>query len=252
MRRPAGAVVLLMLIIAAATGCGGDSKGQEAIALPSDPETAAPSPSPTPRLSPSPSPRPSPTRVPTVLPTRRPPVAAAGRRYVFPIQGCTASYSRSHHHYPATDIFAARGCTVVAPVSGRVDEVSTVDRWVSSTNKGADRGGLAVSIVGDDGVRYYGSHLSTITSGVRPGKRVQAGEPIGRVGTSGSARGTSPHLHFGISWPAPPGFWWVRRGAVHPWPYLDAWRAGRSSSPAAAVAAERARQGTTPPCRGYC
>ena len=71
------------------------------------------------------------------------------------------SYGRSHHDYPATDIFAARGCTVVAPVTGRVDEVSTVDRWSSSTDRGADRGGRFFSIVGDDGVRYYGSHLQT-------------------------------------------------------------------------------------------
>ncbi|MGB9376324.1 MAG: peptidoglycan DD-metalloendopeptidase family protein [Mycobacteriales bacterium] len=178
--------------------------------------------------------------------------ATVARRYVFPIQHCSVSYGRTHHDYPATDIFAARGCVVVAPTGGRVDEVSTVDRWNPSTNQGADRGGLSVSIVGDDGVRYYESHLSAITSGVRPGRRVSAGESLGRVGNSGSARGIATHVHFGISWPTPPGLWWVRRGEVYPWPYLDAWRAGRSSSPAAAVRAERARQGTTPSCHVYC
>ena len=171
-------------------------------------------------------------------------------RRAFPIRGCSVSYGRSHHDYPATDIFAARGCTVVAPVTGRVDEVSTTDRWSSSTNRGADRGGLSFSIVGIDGVRYYGSHLSTIR--VRAGQRVVVGQVLGTVGNTGSARGTSPHLHFGLSWPTRPGIWWVRRGEVYPWPYLDSWKAGGNASPAAAVAASHRRQGDVPPCHVTC
>ena len=169
---------------------------------------------------------------------------------MFPIRACKASYGHSHHDYPATDIFAARGCAVVAPVTGRVDEVNTVDRWSSSTNKGADRGGISWSIVGVDGVRYYGSHLESLA--VRAGQRVVAGQVLGKVGDTGSARGTGPHLHFGLSWPTRPGIWWVRRGEVYPWPYLDSWRAGGSRSPAAAVAAEHRRQGDVPPCPSYC
>jgi murein DD-endopeptidase MepM/ murein hydrolase activator NlpD len=160
------------------------------------------------------------------------------------------SYAHSHHNYPATDILTGTGCTIVAPVTGRVDEVNTVDRWSYRTNKGADRGGLSFSIVGDDGVRYYGSHLSAVR--IKPGQRVAAGQVIGNVGTTGDARGTSPHLHFGLSWPTGPGVWWVRRGMVYPWPYLDSWRAGGNASPAAAVAAEHRRQGDVPPCRSGC
>jgi murein DD-endopeptidase MepM/ murein hydrolase activator NlpD len=135
-------------------------------------------------------------------------------------------------------------------VTGRVDEVSAVDTWRSSTNDGATRGGLSFSVVGVDGVRYYGSHLSALY--VHAGQSVRAGALIGRVGNSGDARGIAPHLHFGISWPTPHGIWWVRRGEVYPWRYLDSWRAGGSRSPAAAVAADRARQGEVPPCRVDC
>jgi murein DD-endopeptidase MepM/ murein hydrolase activator NlpD len=183
--------------------------------------------------------------MPTVRPSR---VRASPHR--FPIAGCTASYGRSHHDYPATDVFAARGCVVVSPVDGRIDEVSTTDTWNSSTNRAADRGGLSFSVVGVDGVRYYGSHLQTVE--VRPGQQVRAGQRVGTVGNTGNARGIATHVHFGISWPTGPGIWWVRRGEVYPWPYLDAWRAGSDKSPAAAVAAEHRRQGDVPPCAVDC
>jgi peptidoglycan LD-endopeptidase LytH len=174
-------------------------------------------------------------------------------RYVFPVAGCRASYGRVHHDYPATDVFAARGCAFVAPVDGRVDEVSRVDRWDPASDRASERGGLSVSLVGVDGVRYYGSHLMSVAPGVAPGRQVRAGRLLGRVGNTGNARRTASHLHFGISWPTPKGVWWVRRGVLHPWPYLDAWRRGRDRSPAAAVRAARARAGATvPPCDAAC
>ena len=182
-------------------------------------------------------------------PTTRP----AEVRYVFPVAGCRVSYGHVHHDYPATDVFAARGCAFVAPVDGRVDEVSRVDRWDPGADRASQRGGLSVSLVGVDGVRYYGSHLMSIAPGVAPGLAVRAGRVLGRVGNTGNARRTASHLHFGISWPTPGGVWWVRRGVLYPWPYLDAWRRGRDRSPAAAVRAARARAGATvPPCDAAC
>ena len=179
--------------------------------------------------------------------------ADAPAGYRFPVAGCRASYGRSHHDYPATDIFANRGCAFVAPVAGRVDEVTRTDTWSPASNRGADRGGRSVSLVGVDGVRYYGSHLEAVAPGVVPGLRVRAGQPLGRIGNSGSARVTAPHLHFGISWPTRPGIWWVRRGMVPPAGYLDAWRAGHDLSPARAVRAARAEAGReVPACQAYC
>ena len=172
--------------------------------------------------------------------------------YVFPVAGCSASPSSSHHDYPASDIFTQKGCRFVAAVAGRVDEVSYVDRWSPSNDGGGVRGGRSVSIIGDDGVRYYGSHLLRIAAGISPGARVRAGQTLGLIDNSGDARYTPTHVHFGISWPTRPGVWWVRRGMVWPQRYLAAWRSGRNLSPAAEVRRVHSRDGDVPPCTAEC
>ena len=163
--------------------------------------------------------------------------AAAAPIYAFPVAGCTVTYSKYHHDYPAADIFGKKGCAFVAPTAGVVDEVNAVDRWSGKTNLGPDRGGLSISIVGDDGVRYYGSHLLKIEAKIIPGYRVATGEKLGEIGSTGSARGTKAHLHFGISYPTEKGIWWIRRGVglekgkTSPWKYLQAWQAGNDLKP---------------------
>jgi murein DD-endopeptidase MepM/ murein hydrolase activator NlpD len=164
--------------------------------------------------------------------------ANAAPIYTFPVSGCTVKYGKYHHDYPATDIQAKKGCAFVSPIAGVIDEVVLVDKWSGKTNKGADRGGLSVSIIGDDGNRYYGSHLSKVETNVVPGLRVATGEKLGEVGATGSAKGTSPHLHFGISYPTEKGIWWVKRGVgletkgkTSPWKYLQAWQAGKDLKP---------------------
>jgi murein DD-endopeptidase MepM/ murein hydrolase activator NlpD len=177
----------------------------------------------------------------TITPAQAAPV------YTFPVANCTVNYARAHHDYAATDILAKAGCKFVAPINGIVDEVSRVDTWRSPPNLGITRGGLSVSIIGEDGVRYYGSHLRSIPVNIQPGVAVMAGDVLGAIGSTGSARGTAPHLHFGISWPTPPDTWWVRRGEVLPWKYLDAWKKGKDLSPVKAVAARKAKVGEIPP-----
>ena len=177
--------------------------------------------------------------------------ASAAPNYVYPITGCKSTYSRAHHDYPATDILAKKGCRFLAPTSGVIDEVSDVDNYSWKNNSAAIRGGLSISMIGDDGVRYYGSHFSKIYSKVVPGYRVEAGEVIARVGASGDAAGTSPHVHFGISWPTKAGIWWVRRGEIYPWKYLDAWKAGKDLNPAKEVFAKERKVGTVPKHVGY-
>ena len=164
--------------------------------------------------------------------------ANAAPIYTFPVSGCTVKYGKYHHDYPATDIQAKKGCAFVSPIAGVIDEVVLVDKWSGKTNKGADRGGLSVSIIGDDGNRYYGSHLSKVETNVVPGVRVVTGEKLGEVGATGSAKGTSPHLHFGISYPTEKGIWWIKRGVgletkgkTSPWKYLQAWQAGKDLKP---------------------
>jgi peptidoglycan LD-endopeptidase LytH len=231
-RRTALAALLGLALVVA--GCSGDPPRGEGAG------TAATAPAPTTT---------APTAT-TAAPTTR---AAAPVRYRFPVAGCRAQYGNSHHDYPAADMFTARGCTFVAPVDGRVDEVARTDNWTPAGDRGADRGGRSVSLVGVDGVRYYGSHLGAVAPGIAPGVRVRAGQPLGRIGNSGSARVTPVHLHFGISWPTRPGIWWVRRGMVPPARYLDSWRAGGDLSPVRAVQAARAEAGReVPECQARC
>jgi murein DD-endopeptidase MepM/ murein hydrolase activator NlpD len=173
--------------------------------------------------------------------------ANAAPIYVFPVTGCEVNYAKAHHDYAATDILAKAGCKFVAPINGVVDEVNRIDAWSGKTNLGIDRGGLYVSIIGEDGVRYYGSHLRSIPASIQPGVAVKAGRLLGGIGSTGSARGTAPHLHFGISWPTPPQTWWVRRGEVLPWKYLDAWKAGKDLSPVKEVNARKLKVGEIPP-----
>lgn len=183
----------------------------------------------------------TPSAAPSTGPSTAPALTAGAYHYVFPVEGAT-SYAHTHHDYPASDIMASCGRPVHAVTDGVVLEVNRVDRWDPRTNLGPDRGGLSVSILGDDGVRYYGSHFSSIADDLDAGSRVAAGEVIGRVGRTGDAGAC--HLHFGISPPcARTGDWAVRRGAIWPWPYLDSWRAGGNRSPVIEVATWLANHG---------
>lgn len=180
----------------------------------------------------------APAETETPTSTASPPAAettaatAAARRYVFPVQPSSAAgFAEGGHPYPATDIFAPAGSRFVAVIDGVVDFVSYEDRWDPAAPDMAAAGGLCVAIIGEDGVRYYGSHLQAVAEGIRPGVRVEAGGLLGYVGSSGNAAGTSPHLHFGISRPTYPEDWQVRRGEVDPFPFLTAWRSGHAVTP---------------------
>jgi len=170
--------------------------------------------------------------------------AKAEFSYIYPVSGCKTTFPWYHHDYPAADIKARLGCAFVAPIGGVVQDVSRKDRWSGKTNLGQDRGGLSVSIIGDDGVRYYGSHLSKVEVGIESGVRVETGQKLGEIGRSGSARGIPrPHLHFGISYQTQPGDWEIRRGVIKPWKYLEAWKKGESLSPVKEVANAKKQAG---------
>jgi peptidoglycan LD-endopeptidase LytH len=169
--------------------------------------------------------------------TKPPATAPRSVKYVFPVKASNVAFHPTHAKYPATDIFADCGRPVVATTSGVVLEVSRTDEYVKGKPDGPLNGGLSVAILGDDGVRYYGSHLSKIQSGIKPGGRVAAGQQLGKVGKTGNANNVC-HLHYGISPPcARTGDWKVRRGVVWPATYLTSWRKNGNKSPAAKVAA---------------
>ena len=224
--RPPGSILCcIVLTVWMTVSCSADD--DQAGTLPSGPATP-PTVAPPPSTNPL---TPGPTAVPTtVIPTTAPAPATTAISeviHVFPIDPPdAASYSPGGHAYPATDLFAPEGTRFVAVTSGVVEGVSRVDRWDPDVNDGANRAGLFVSLIGDDGVRYYGSHLSEVADGIDAGSRVEAGELLGFVGRSGNARATPPHLHFGISHPTFLDDWEVRRGEIDPVPFLDAWRSG--------------------------
>jgi murein DD-endopeptidase MepM/ murein hydrolase activator NlpD len=180
------------------------------------------------------------TPIPPTSPT--PPAAGtsgppAAGRYVFPVQTGNVAYHRTHSGYPATDIFANCGSPVVAVTDGKILEVSRVDRYDKHGPQGPLNGGRSVSLLGDDGVRYYGSHLVEVTVGIEAGVRVHAGQRLGSVGHTGNANNVC-HLHFGLS-PLchQTGDWWIRRGVIWPAEFLDAWRKKTNKSPIATVTA---------------
>jgi murein DD-endopeptidase MepM/ murein hydrolase activator NlpD len=168
----------------------------------------------------------TPTETSTSLPTGTPTATPNLFTYVFPVQPPhLADFSKGGHAYPATDIFAPFGTKFVAVTSGTIDEVSTVDTWDPATHVASASGGLSVRILGDDGLHYYGAHLSAIAWGIRTGVWVPAGQLLGRVGNTGDARFTNPHVHFEVSIPEPPFT------KLDPFPLLTAWRAGLQITP---------------------
>ena len=164
-------------------------------------------------------------------PTEPPPTP-----YVVPVVDVAAAgWGTTHANYPATDIFVDCGADIVSPVNGELLEVRRVNAYDPTVDNPATRGGRSISILGDDGVRYYLAHFDTIVEALAPGVRIVAGQLLGTMGDTG--RASACHAHFGISPPCPGKEWAVRRGVIWPYRYLDAWRQGQPTSPADEVAA---------------
>ena len=122
--------------------------------------------------------------------------AAPGARLTVPVEGVERRALRSSFGEPRSgrrkhegiDIFARRGTPIVAASDGEVVRVGTTDRL----------GGNTVWVAGSGARLYYYAHLDHHRPGLSVGERVRAGTRLGFVGTTGNARGTPPHLHFGV------------------------------------------------------
>lgn len=112
------------------------------------------------------------------------PVAGRDSRAIQSFFGAARDGGRREHH--GVDVFAPRGTAVVAAAPGRVTRVGETSL------------GGKVVWVWDEGRRQsmYYAHLDEQL--VEAGRVVRAGDTLGLVGNTGNARGTPPHLHFGI------------------------------------------------------
>lgn len=151
------------------------------------------------------------------------PVTGADSRAVVSHFGAPRDGGTRAHH--GVDVFAPRGTPVISASDGWVSGVQTTPRggnvvWVWDAARGAS---------------LYYAHLDQQHVGA--GQRVTAGEQIGTVGNTGNARGTAPHLHFGI---------YVRgHGPVDPYPFVHDPRA-RPPAVAASVEPLGSARRTTP------
>lgn len=135
---------------------------------------------------------------PTALPVPVEGVPASGIADTF---GARRGRDRTH---AGVDIFARRGTAVLSTTRGMV---------VSMRESGL--GGRQVWVMGPGRERHYYAHLDDWQPGLEPGDLVAAGGPLGTVGTTGNARSTPPHLHYGI---------YGKDGAYDPLPLLQAYR----------------------------
>lgn len=110
--------------------------------------------------------------------------------------GAARSGGRRHE---GIDIFASRHTPIHSTTAGIISKVGT-----------DPLGGNVVVVLGPAGVSHYYAHLQSFAE-IEPGDWVEAGDVIGYVGDSGNAKGTPPHVHYGI---------YTQSGAVNPYPLL--------------------------------
>jgi peptidoglycan LD-endopeptidase LytH len=115
--------------------------------------------------------------------------------------------SRVHN---AIDIMAPHGTPVVAAAPG------VVERLFYSRGGG----GVTVYVRSEDRrwIFYY-AHLQDYAPGLEEGQRVERGQRLGTVGSSGNAAPDAPHLHFAVH-RMEPGDDWHGGVPVNPYPLL--------------------------------
>lgn len=131
-------------------------------------------------------------------------------RLPMPVAGVASAQVRDTWHAERTggrlhqgiDIFAPRGRPVVSTTAGVVLSLGE-----------NELGGRSVRVLGPGGQWHYYAHLDAYAP-IRPGEIVGAGTVLGYVGTSGNARGTPPHLHYGV--------YALAGGPINPYPLLAA------------------------------
>lgn len=127
------------------------------------------------------------------------PVENIGVSQIADSWGAARGTDRSHE---GVDIFATRGTPVLSATRGVVSSI-----------RESGLGGKQVWVLGPGMERHYYAHLDDWAEGLGERQVLQPGDVIGYVGTTGNARGTPPHLHYGI---------YGSQGAIDPLPRLRA------------------------------
>jgi len=104
--------------------------------------------------------------------------------------------------HKGVDIFATEGTKVFSSTNGIVLRARTIEN-----------GGNIVLILGPKWRLHYYAHLKEIKTSAF--SFVNSGDIIGTVGTSGNAKGKSPHLHYSISTIIP--YFWRIDGSRQGW-----------------------------------
>ena len=112
-----------------------------------------------------------------------------------PVQGVSAARIADTFGAPrgadrthaGVDIFATRGTPVTSATQGLVASI-----------RDTGLGGKQVWVLGPARERHYYAHLDDWAPGLEEGAVVAPGDVLGYIGTTGNARGTPPHLHYGI------------------------------------------------------
>lgn len=143
-------------------------------------------------------------------------LADLSARLDVPVQGVTRpqlrddyTQSRGGRSHDALDIPAPRGTPVISATDGRVLKLFD-----------SKAGGLMVyaTDAAERFVLLYG-HLDRYANGLKDGTRLERGQVIGYVGTTGNAPPGTPHLHFAILRGRPKVSWWSGT-PVNPYPLL--------------------------------
>ena len=122
----------------------------------------------------------------------------------------------SGRRHDANDIMAAEGTPVIAAADGTIEKLFF------------SKGGGGITIyerANDPKWQYYYAHLSAYAPGLHEGQQVKRGQVIGRVGHTGDASASGPHLHFAINSMGPGQRWW-QGTPINPYPLLAGKRAG--------------------------
>lgn len=169
---------------------------------------------------------PTPEEISAALGANRDEAYVSPSGLMLPVQGIrpaqivdtySAARSGGARAHNALDIMAPRGSAVVAAAEGTVERL----------HYSAGGGGITAYVRSPDGQwMYYYAHLDSYAPGLAVGQRLDRGDAIGRVGSTGNANAAWPHLHFAIHRMRSSDRWY--QGApVNPYPLLAASRARR-------------------------